>query len=130
MIEANLITWSRISILKLIKNAHFIFLSGVMGFMSGVLLLKGKKCGWILNVSSWLVYSLGAFLITWRLERTNDSFTNQNYILIGILIFIFLIMAIVMILKPFRLKYKPSSKSWATIGVITLVFLLDKLLIK
>ena len=130
MVDSGQIAWSEISILKLIRNAHFIFLSGAMGLVSGILLLKGKKLGWILSVSSWIVYCFGTLMILWKLEKVDDPINIQNYIIVGLLILFFLIMAMVLSLKPFRLKYKPDSKSWITIAVIILVFLLDKLLIK
>ena len=130
MVENGQTTWSKISILKLIRNAHFIFLSGAMGLVSGILLLKEKKLGWILSTSSWIVYCLVTSLIFWKLEKADGPFNTLNYVLSGLLILIFLIMAGVLTLKPFRLKYKPDSKSWIIIAVITVVFLIDKLLIK
>ena len=130
MVDSGQITWSEISILKLIRNAHFIFLSGAMGLVSGILLLKNKKMGWILSFSSWIIYCFGTLIIFWKTGKVDGPISTQNYMLIGILILIFIIMAIVLTLKPFMLKYKPDSKSWITIAVITLVFLIDKLLIK
>lgn len=63
--------WERISFIKLVKQAHFVFLSGLLGLISGVLLFKGKRWGWITSIASLLIYQIGMILIIW--DRINEG---------------------------------------------------------
>ena len=125
-------TWNDISYRKLIKNHYFFTSLGTLSVVSGILLLKSKKVGWILSVSNWLLYGLGILINSINRYYSNESIieSNSDYIIIGIAIISFLILALCLTLKPFRTKYKPNLKSWFKIGIITLILITAKLLIK
>lgn len=125
-------TWNDVSFYKLFKNHYFIILSGFLCISSGVLLLKNKKTGWILSVITWLLYGLGTLINLLTKNDENEYFfeSNSDFIIIGIILALFFTLALSLTLKPFRTKYKANLNSWFIIGLITLIFVISKLLIK
>jgi hypothetical protein len=132
LLEHSDYTWKDVSFYKLIKNHYFFTFLGILSISSGILLLKNKKIGWILSVSTWLLYGLGTLINIFKKNHENKSIleSNSDYITIGIFIVAFFILALCLTLKPFRTKYKANLKSWFKIGIITLILITVKLLIK
>tara|TARA_R100001369_G_scaffold73411_3_gene101962 strand:- start:97 stop:606 length:510 start_codon:yes stop_codon:yes gene_type:complete len=124
-------TWRDVSFYKLVKNNHFYILSSLLCISSGILLLKNKKIGWVLSVTTWLVYGLGTLLNTLKKNDKNESViqSNSDSIIVGIFVVSFLTIAMCLTFKPFRTKYEPNLYSWLIIGLITLIFIAEKLLI-
>lgn len=125
------LNWERISLFKLFKQSHFVFLSGLMGLMSGILLLKGKRWGWITSVSSLLVYSIGLILIGMGVNGNGKVLLeNQaDYISIGATLAVFLVLAFLLVIKPIRDFYSIKIRDWAIVGTIVIIFTLDLLII-
>ncbi|KAB5483112.1 MULTISPECIES: hypothetical protein [Flagellimonas] len=125
-------TWNDVSFYKLFKNHYFFTFLGILSISSGILLLKNKKIGWILSVSTWLLYGFGTLINIFKKNDENEYIfaSNSDFIILGIIIVTFLILALCLTLKPFRTKYKPNLKSWFKIGIITLILITAKLLIK
>ncbi|WP_421808767.1 hypothetical protein [Flagellimonas sp.] len=125
------VSWERISLLKLFKQAHFVFLSGLMGLVSGILLIKRKRWGWITSVSSLLIYSIGLILIAMGVNNNGKLLLEDqgDYISIGTILALFLILAFLLVIKPIRDFYNIKTRDWAIIGTIVILFTLDKLII-
>lgn len=123
------LNWERISLFKLFKQAHFVFLSGLLGLISGILLLKGKRWGWITSVSSLLIYSIGFILIAMGVNGNGKVLLEDqgDYISIGAILAVFLILAFMLVIKPIRDFYSIKIRDWAIVGTIVTLFTLDKL---
>ncbi|RUA14746.1 MAG: hypothetical protein DSY83_08840 [Flavobacteriia bacterium] len=125
------LNWEKISFFKLIKQSHFVFLSGVLGMISGILLLKGKRWGWITSVSSFLVYSIGMILIALGTNNKGKVLLEDegDYIIPGVLLIVFLVLTFLLALKPIRELYSIKIRDWVIVGTKVLLFTLDKLII-
>jgi hypothetical protein len=125
-------TWNDVSFYKLLKNHYFFIFTGALCLSSGILLLKNKKIGWILSVVTWLLYALGTLINLLAKNDENEYLfeSNLEFILVGLVITSFFILALCLTLKPFRTKYKANLNSWILIGLLTLIFTISKLLIK
>lgn len=123
------LNWERISLFKLFKQAHFVFLSGLLGLISGILLLKGKRWGWITSVSSLLIYSIGFILIAMGVNGKVLLEDQGDYISIGAILAVFFILAFMLVIKPIRDFYSIKIRDWAIVGTIVTLFTLDKLII-
>lgn len=125
------ITGSDISFFKIFYTHHYNFILSLLGIVSGVLLIRNNKIGWILSISTWFSYSIGTIFTTWKIALGNSNFEiySGHYIIYGLMIIIFLIMGILLISKEFRKKYSPNRKSWVLLILITAFFILDRLIL-
>ncbi|MDC6362391.1 MULTISPECIES: hypothetical protein [Flavobacteriaceae] len=131
ILEDQGLTWERISFIKLIKRAHFVFLLGLLGFVSGVLLLKGKRWGWITSMASLVLYPIAMILIL--MDRNKEGLEpledRGDFFLTGIVLIAFLALIFLLALKPIKVFYSIKIRDWVIAGVIVLLFTIDKLII-
>ena len=99
--------------------------------ISGILLLKGKRWGWITSVSSFLVYSIGMILIALGTNNKGKVLLEDegDYIIPGVLLIVFLVLTFLLALKPIRELYSIKIRDWVIVGTKVLLFTLDKLII-
>jgi len=94
----------------------------IASIISGILLLSNKKTGWIIAIIVLLTETLYpvSFILLHIVKPTTPYKTDVKLILFGaIWSLIFAIMLILLLLKPFRLKYSPSSATYLVIIVVT-----------
>ena len=120
----------RVSFIKLIEQSHFVFLIGLLGLVSGILLIKRKRLGWITSVSSLLVYPIAIILIlrdrfSEGIELLED---RGDYVITGIIIFLLLGLVVILTLRPIRDFYGIKIRDWAISGTIVILLSLDKLI--
>jgi len=123
-------SWSDISIYKITKNNHHVFAKGFLGVISGILLFRNKLIGWILSIAFWLINGIG-IILTFILKNNEDNKiinSSIEYIILGLMVVTFLSLAISFTAKQFRIKYAPNKKSWITIALIFLIFVIDGLI--
>jgi len=125
------ITGSDISIFKIFYTNHYNLILSLLGIVSGVLLIRNNKIGWILSITTWFSYCIGTILTTRKIALKNSNFEifSGQYNIYGLMIIIFLIMGILLISKEFRKKYSPNYKSWALLILSTAFFILDRLIL-
>ena len=123
--------WEGVSFIKLIEQSHFVFLIGLLGLVSGILLIKRKRLGWITSAASLLVYPIGmALIIVARHNEGKDLLEDRlDYIITGMIMIIFFVLAFTLTLKPIRDFYGIKIRDWAYSGTIVILFALDKLVI-
>ncbi|WP_111684597.1 hypothetical protein [Winogradskyella tangerina] len=101
------------------RDFHLVVLIGILGIISGVLLLKSKKTGWILSAIFFLGFPISVLLRNWlNPESDFHSPSPKTYATIGITVFILLV-GFVLLLKPFRIKYKvePRDINYIFLGI-------------
>lgn len=130
------------AIVKIIKEVTFYyscFLIGVLSIISGSLLFKNVKAGWVLSIVVMLCYCLSAIFITFKhnFYSENDVLSRsmagqslkedviEHYLYGGLLIIFNLVILLTLVSKKFRLKYKPTTINWLTIILLTLILSLD-----
>lgn len=123
------ITWQDLDLFRIIKKYHFAFIYGLFSIAAGILLWKQKLLGWIFSINNFLVSIVVWIDVILSKEIETDQGLVIAYFLCGILIMLTLAQLIPLLLKPIRTKYKPSVKSWIIVGLITILFCIDKLLI-
>lgn len=122
-------TWDDISILKIIKNYHHLFVPGLMGIFSGITLLLHKKSGWMAGFLCSTTVSIHILISFITIEKQNLLESPAPFIVMGI---IFLLSAIVFTLlnsKAIISKYKPTKSNWIVIGVLFTLLLIDRFFI-
>jgi hypothetical protein len=129
--DTGLITWDNLSFFKVFKNTHFFMFLGILGLISGILLLKNKRSGWISNLASWISYAVGIIIVYWKGNQSGKLLVESqtHFAIILSIVFVFLIFASLLLSKSIRLKYKPTSNSWIAVGLIILTFVMDKILL-
>lgn len=113
--------WQNISIYKFSNIYIFPIIKGILGIISGVLLLKQKLIGWILSIIFWLILATSALLYSWTITTSDPKF------IFSIIILLISMILLAILFKPIKNNYLPTKKSWIFIGIMTLVFLIEKL---
>jgi hypothetical protein len=102
-----------------------IFLAAIFG---GILLFLNRKVGWIIAMIALLSYTL--LIVTnilfdrKRFTMTLDQDDHPILLIVGLSL-IFAVPLVIMILKPFRLKYSPTMKTYLIIVGVSVSILID-----
>ncbi|HVX52580.1 MAG TPA: hypothetical protein VHB48_20640 [Chitinophagaceae bacterium] len=114
-----------ISFWELFKIFHFNYIAGVFCFLAGLGLLYDKKTGWIASLISSLVFA-GFLLTSGRngVTKSNNPHlaTSISYIVVAIA---FAAIFLVLVLKPFRQKYKPTTANWLVVLGAVILAVID-----
>jgi len=117
------------SYLQIFQKNHLSIVVSIVSIFGGILLLYGDKPGWILSVTGSCLFAVILFMSA--TDNKNDAtqtarFFYQSYSVMAI---IFAVITILLLQKPFREKYKPTTKNWRIIGLILLIAIIDKILL-
>jgi len=111
---------------SLFRLYHINYLMGMLAFYGGFTLLYNKKSGWMASVVSCLLF-MGFMFVSGRNGVVGQAATKAtysvSYLIAGAL---FAALFILLILKPFRQKYKPTFANWLIMGGIVLLVIIDK----
>ena len=124
-----LVSFKDLSVMTTVKNYYLIFLLPLATAIGGLLLLFGKRIGWIMSL---ITLFLNAVVFLIPNNRNDNSFNSHSastkfYLL---LIMICCLAALIVLLtKPFRTKYQPTENTWLTIAIVLLVVVLEKTLV-
>lgn len=109
-----------------IKVYHINLLSGLLCFIGGIGLLYDKRWGWISSIISTLVFA-GFMLVSGRngitAEKNAHMGASVSYLIVAAL---FVAIFILLIQKPFRIKYKPNLLTWLLVGGALVLVIIDK----
>ncbi len=109
----------------LVKSFYIIYLTAFIALYAGIALMYEKKQGWIFAIIACMLYT-GSMLIS---ARNNLIIENTNK-LVGVSYFgaalLFATMFILLVLKPFREKYRPAFKNWLFVGAIVGLIIVAK----
>lgn len=132
-VKYHILSWEKISILKMTKTYHFEVLLSILSIISGLLLIGNKKAGWELAIITSFVSAVTVIIILLsNYYKSYMSLTYKTYSIIGNVIFIalFFFISFFLLLKPFRIKYNPTKKTWWILAIIVCLLLLDKIIFK
>lgn len=120
-------TWRDISVIKVALKYHFPLLLCLLTVFSGVMLLFGKRAGWITGLVTSPVVGLIAFN---GAEYTDWLRTPTHYTIMILVAVIWFLFFVLLLLKPFRVKYYSRKTSLIAIAAIIVVFIVDLLIFK
>jgi len=110
----------------LIKAFHLNYLIGVLCFVGGIGLLYDKRWGWVSCIISTLVFT-GLMLVSGRngitTEQNEHMVNSISYLIVAAL---FIATFILLVQKPFRVKYRPNMLTWLLIAGVIVLVIVDK----
>ncbi|HWB28839.1 MAG TPA: hypothetical protein VG738_25370 [Chitinophagaceae bacterium] len=115
-----------ISFWELFRMFHFNYIAGLLCFYAGLMLLYDRKKGWVTSVISTIIFA-GFMLVSGRNGVMKDNnthvMTSVSYLIAAV---VFAAIFIVLVLKPFRVKYHPTTANWLFIMGVILLAVIDK----
>ena len=109
-----------------IKAFHINFLLGVLCFLGGIGLLYDKRWGWVSSIICTLAFA-GFMLVSGRngvtAQKNVHMMASVSYLIVAAL---FIALFILLVQKPFRIKYKPNFLTWLLIGGALVLVVIDK----
>ncbi|CAN5177424.1 hypothetical protein BH11BAC6_BH11BAC6_00460 [soil metagenome] len=106
---------------------HLSVILSILCVFGGFMLLFSDKSGWMLSVVSSIMYCISFFISS----RSNTADTDPYAIFYksyGITAILFLIISVVLFLKPFRQKYLPSGKTYLWLISLLMLLVIDKII--
>jgi hypothetical protein len=106
LVEDEHTTWDKISTIHFLRGQFPNLILNVLSIISGGLLLKSLKTGWITSILNWILQA--SFLLWTIFKADGDLFVESNkefLIMICIILLLLLIIPILHVQKPFREKY-------------------------
>lgn len=104
-------------------------LASLACIFAGFLLLTADRMGWILSLMA-SAASAVSFFMSSRSNAIHDKLQfSEFYKSYGITALVFIAIFFLLLLKPFREKYLPTSKTWLWIFGIILLFIINKLIL-
>jgi hypothetical protein len=117
-----------LSYMRVFKMNHLNFLLALATMFAGVLMVFNDKDGWILCIICIAMYAVTFFMSA----RFNSKATTQPYFQFfkgySLMALLFLAIVILLIQKPFRQKYHPTTKNWLWVAAILVVLMIDKII--
>jgi hypothetical protein len=128
MFRSGFMATGKITFSSIIVNNHFnIILSALCVFGSCMLLYKDRT-GWMLCVISSLIFGITLFISS-RSKASDSTLPLANYYKsYGVTALLFFLIFILLLLKPIRERYKPTSKTWLWVTGIILLLVIDKII--
>ena len=117
------ISYSDISISKIFFNYHRAFLLAICGILSGIYLLKDRFFGWLLGLIFWSCNIANLSRIS--LMNYDVDYTDSEFVLLLVTLFVILTMITLMLNKHFLRKYSPQRSSWGILIITIIIYSLD-----
>jgi hypothetical protein len=125
MLRYGYIAAGNTSLSSIAIEKHLIIIISILCLSGSWMLLFRNKAGWILCTVSSLIYGINLLLSSRSKAVDNDLAFAEHYKSYGIASLLFLIIFILLLLKPIRTKYQPTIKTWIIISVIIILSILD-----
>jgi predicted neutral ceramidase superfamily lipid hydrolase len=124
------LTWKEISLTKVVSNYHLETILSLATLVGAILLLCNKKPGWILTAAISIIGLVQFIIMLVKFKGDKHQLGNDLwlYLLPGILIAVYLTFLILLLQKPFRIKYAMTRKSWLTILLLVLIYFTDSII--
>lgn len=127
MFKLGYIASQHITYFDIFIGAHLNFFLAVAAVVGGFMLVFGDKPGWFLSVICCALYVVTFF----RSSQANTLSSQPYYIFsksYSVTSFLFLIILILLIQKPFLKKYRVTAKNWVWISIIITSAIIDKII--
>lgn len=126
IVNSGFLATSKVTVSSMIRGNHLSTIVSLIGMFGGVSLLFNDKNGWLLSVIAAAMFAL-LLLISSKANSANGTLPYAaNFKGYGLLSILFFIILVLLTLKPFRIKYKPTAKNWMWIAIIIAVMMIDK----
>jgi hypothetical protein len=110
------------------KMNHLYFLLALATMFGGALMIFNDKEGWLLSFICTATYAIAFFISA----RFNSQAATQPYSQFfkgySLMALLFLTITILLIQKPFRQKYHPTTKNWIWTISILGILIIDKII--
>ncbi len=92
-----------------LRDFHLVVIFALLSIISGILLLKSKKNGWLLSVIVFIGFPISILLRNW-LNPESDFHNpgNSTIITIGVTVLV-LFVGVLHFAKPFKIRYRVNS---------------------
>lgn len=128
MYRSGFMATGRITLSSIISGNHFNIIISILCLFGSCMLLYKDRTGWMLCVISSLVFGLTLFISS-RSKAADSTLPLAGYYKsYGAAALLFLLIFILLLLKPIRERYKPTSKTWLWIAGIILLIVIDKII--
>jgi hypothetical protein len=110
---------------SLFRLYHINYFTAILAFCGGFALIYDKKWGWIASAASSLIF-MGFMLVSGRngvIGQGSKGGYSISYLVAGL---VFAAMFILLVLKPFRVKFQANFANWLVIGGLAMLVLIDK----
>ena len=128
MFRSGFMATGKITFSSIVANNHFNVAISILCLFGSCMLLYKDKTGWILCVISSLIFGITLFISS-RSKASDSTLSLANYYKsYGATALLFFLIFILLLLKPIRKRYKPTSKTWMWIICIILLLTIDKII--
>lgn len=117
--------FDNISIPKYVFSYYHQFLKGLLSILSGILLLRKKRIGWVLSITTCVIIAVDTLILLLNENHNEIDNSNDSIFYGSMIILLFMGLAAFLINNQFRKKYLPKKQSWITIGIIITIFIID-----
>lgn len=127
LLNENQMLVTRRNYLTFFFKYHLFIIVPFLLLFSGWKLFKSRKTGWLLSIILliYITISLAATNLTFK----KNDFTWRDSTLLILFQVLFLLMTVLILLKPFRERYRPTKIDWFVIGTSVSFLLLDRLVL-
>ena len=111
---------------QLFKTHHLPVIISILGLFGGCMMLFSDKKGWMMSL-----IAVAMFCILFYISSRSNSIDKRLpfasfYKSYGITSIICFVLFLLLLWKPLRAKYKPTSKNWMWVGGIVILLVIDK----
>ena len=115
---------------SIVTKNHLMLIISILCLFGSCMLLYKDKTGWIFCVISSFVYGLNLFMASRSKAIDSKLPFAEHYKSYGIASLLFFIIFFLLLLKPIRIKYQPTLKTWILITAAIVLYILDKIILQ
>ena len=108
---------------------HLTIITGILCLFGSCMLFFKDKTGWMLCVITSFIYGVSLYMSANSKVIDGTLPASQYYKSYGAVALLFLVIFILLFLKPIRKNYQPTLKTWIIIGIAILIFFIDRSLL-
>ncbi|HEX5154523.1 MAG TPA: hypothetical protein VFW07_23920 [Parafilimonas sp.] len=128
MYRSGFMATGSITFSSIVANNHFNIILSVLCVFGSCMLLYKDRTGWMLCVISSFIFGITLFISS-RSKATDSTLPLAGYYKsYGAAALLFFVIFILLLLKPIRERYKPTSKIWFWITGVVLLLIIDKII--
>ena len=113
----------------IIKNVHIVLLGSAIPIAAGILLIFNKKAAWVLATSACLLNMLLFFIPTYKKDKPVTPDPANFWIILILLMSLWMVSLYILLLKPYRLKYSVTNRTYIWVIFISTFVVIDKVVV-
>jgi len=113
---------------QLFKTHHLPIIVSILGLFGGCMMLFNDKKGWMMSLIATAMFCI-LFYLSSRSNSTDKTLPFASfYKSYGITSIICFVLFLLLLWKPLRTKYRPTSKNWMWLAGIVILLIIDKMI--